>query len=391
MADLNLDSDEGVIITTENLFRSKNGNKDNVDAMYLTNKNIIFVTSHKEKTGGMFSKSVKIEDVKKVPLSDIKVINGQVLASQQKVDLFDYELQIQYVNGIEQYSYPDGSKKITTQWVNELNRLLGNGQPLPEKKNDFLDGLSGLASNVGTLAGTIGQSVSSAAKQATDTIKEKTAEAQNAKKVEQEQYANAYQAPPVPQFQQVQTSSYGNSETRRQEFAGKVLKCPNCGAVISQTTAICPECGMKITGQAAVSSVQAFENQFMALESQRKKSILGVINVYAPASSVDKQELALIKNFPVPNTVDDVLEFMILATSNIDVKLSKKGLIKKNSSSAPLMALEMPEAISNAWVAKMQQVYQKAEILFPDDPVFAKIKQIYTDKMVELKYMKKEK
>ena len=51
--------------------------------------------------------------------------------------------------------------------------------------------------------------------------------------------------------------------------------------------------------------------------------------------------------------------------------------------------MEMPKVISDACVAKMQQVYQKAEILFPDDPAFAKVKQIYTDKMVELKMIKK--
>ena len=54
---------------------------------------------------------------------------------------------------------------------------------------------------------------------------------------------------------------------RQQKFAGTVLKCPNCGAVISQTTAVCPECGHRITGQAAVSSVQTFEAQLMTLES----------------------------------------------------------------------------------------------------------------------------
>ena len=54
-----------------------------------------------------------------------------------------------------------------------------------------------------------------------------------------------------------------------------------------------------------------------------------------------------------------------------------------------IFAMEMPKVISDAWVAKMQQVYQKAEILFPDDPMFVKIKQIYTDKMVELKLLKK--
>lgn len=437
MAALNLDPDEGILITTTGVHRSVDGDSNYIDEMHLTNKNIIYVTSHSEKTGGMFSKSVTIENVQKVPLSEIKVINGQVLASQQKTDFFEYELQIQFVHGVERYSYSEGSKKITTQWVNELNRLLGSGQPVqepaPQKKNEFLGGLSGLASSVGAMAGTFGQSVTSAAKQAADSVKEKTAEAQAAKQAEQAAYNQAFQIPsqnqqpqqqpggafcancgtqlapgtkfcpgcgtpvadvsgqtppPIPQMQAPQSNTYGNSETRQQEFAGKVLKCPNCGAVISQTTAVCPECGMRITGQAAVSSVQTFQNQLMALESKRKKSMLGMFNVYAGVDPVDKQKVALIQNFPIPNTVDDILEFMFLAVSNIDVKLSKKSW-GNSSSGMQVLAIEMPKVISDAWVGKMQQVYQKAEMLFPDDPSFAKIKQIYTDKMVELKMMKK--
>lgn len=83
MVDLNLDFDEGVILETEGVHRSANGGRSTyVKNMLLTNKNIIYVTS--QKTGGMFSKSVDVVD--KVPLSEVKVINGQVLASQKKTD-----------------------------------------------------------------------------------------------------------------------------------------------------------------------------------------------------------------------------------------------------------------------------------------------------------------
>ena len=385
----------------------------------------------------MFSKSTYIEDVQKVPLSDVKVINGQVMASQQKTDIFEYELQIQYIHGVEQYSYSENSKKITNQWINEINRLLGNGQPIQEptsqKKNEIFGGLSNLASSVGAVAGTLGQSVSSAAKQAADSVKEKAAEAQAAKQMEQEAFNQAFHIPsqtqpnqsssgacfcskcgmqlnpgasfcsgcgasvndstnqvppPIPQMQSSQANSYGNSEARQQEFAGKILKCPNCGATIGQTTAVCPECGMRITGQAAVSSVQEFQNQLMALEMRRQKqgTLSSMFN--NKADPVDKQKVVLIQNFPIPNTVDDVLEFMLLAITNIDVNLSKKT--KYNSyTGMQILAMEMPKVISDAWVSKMQQAYQKAEVLFPNDPAFAKIKQIYTDKMIELNLLGK--
>lgn len=433
MVDLNLDFDEGVILETEGVHRSANGGRSTyVKNMLLTNKNIIYVTS--QKTGGMFSKSVDVVD--KVPLSEVKVINGQVLASQKKTDLFEYALQIQFISGTEEYSYSEGSKKITNQWVNELNNLLGSGQPAmtqaSAKKNDFLGGLSGLASSVGTMAGTIGQSVSSAAKQAADQagISYGNAKAQmEAKRQEQAQEEAAFQQafapqttpPPVSRttgsfcvncgtkldpgakfcpgcgaavgasapstnVPPIPTATPVNPATRQQEFAGTVLKCPNCGAVISQTTAVCPECGHHITGQAAVSSVQAFSDKLMLLESRRKGAGLGQI-FGVSVDPVDNQKLSLIRSFPIPNTIDDIQEFMLLAIANIDVGLSKNTWNNRYQSKMKSgeSSISMPRTISDAWVAKMKQAYQKAAASFPNDPAFSYVKQLYVDKMTELK------
>lgn len=172
--------------------------------------------------------------------------------------------------------------------------------------------------------------------------------------------------------------------SRSQEYVGVILKCSNCGGAVGETDAICPSCGMKITRRSAVSSVTLFMEQLMAIEATRKKPMLGMFSIYAPADPADKKKLSLIRNFPIPNTVDDILEFVMLAIANIDVKISKKS-IANSSQGMEIMAAEMPRAISNAWVAKLQQAYQKAEVLFPHDPVFLNIQKIYSAKMVELR------
>lgn len=107
MADYNLDFDEGIIIETERVHRSRNSGNSYIKKMLLTNKNIIYVTS--QKTGGMCSKSVDVVD--KIPLSEVKVINEQAFVTQKKTDLFEYALQIQFVSGNEEDSYSEGSKK----------------------------------------------------------------------------------------------------------------------------------------------------------------------------------------------------------------------------------------------------------------------------------------
>lgn len=189
--------------------------------------------------------------------------------------------------------------------------------------------------------------------------------------------------PEVPKTEPVPVAQI-HKEERQQKYVGTVLKCPHCGGVIGETTAICPDCGMRITGRMAVNSVQEFKEQLMEIEAGRKKSVLGLLNVYAAADPVDKKKLTLIQNFPIPNTVDDILEFMMLAIPNIDVSVSKKTWAN-SSQSMQVLAIEMPKAISDAWVAKMQQAYQKAEILFPNDPAFRGIQKLYVDKMKELK------
>ena len=177
-----------------------------------------------------------------------------------------------------------------------------------------------------------------------------------------------------------------NNNERKQEYVGKILKCSNCGAVITETTVICPDCGMRITGRSAVSSVQVFKEQLMSIEATRKKSKF--IDIYTQsANPTDTQKLSLIRSFPIPNTVDDIQEFILLAMANIDTKLSKQTAGSKFSSmlNSGNVNLTIQKTISDAWVSKMQQAYQKAEISFPNDSVFLEIQRMYFAKLKELK------
>ncbi len=185
--------------------------------------------------------------------------------------------------------------------------------------------------------------------------------------------------PPIPQ---------NNVPERKQEYAGTVMKCPNCGSVISSIDAICAMCGMQITGKGASNTVKEFSATLMEIEKLKVVENKGglfakvgyeerVRNAYATYYS---QKLTLIKTFPIPNTVEEIYEFMFLATTNIDVKVSKNTLWSKFDNSG-----SSAKEISDAWVQKMKQAYQKATISFPNDPVFQHIQRIYVAKMKELK------
>lgn len=169
-------------------------------------------------------------------------------------------------------------------------------------------------------------------------------------------------------------SGVEDKSQRKQEYVGKIYKCPNCGNIVNPSEAVCNSCGFQLSGKEAVGSAKDFQQKIMELEmSRRKKGFWDV------EDETDKRILALVKAYPIPNNIEDILEFMHLAIGNIDVSISKKSFINWLDSSST------EHQLSNAWVAKMQQIYKKAELFFPDEPEFVHIKEVYFDMMEKLK------
>lgn len=447
MVNLELELDEGIVLQTTEVERY--GIKElSLNEMVLTNKNIVCVY---EKSTGLFSKPETI--IEKIPLSTIKVANGQAQVMIHDSDEYGKGLQVLFISGHrEHFIFSDSPKKTMPLWINEINKILvgepimaihvENTQPTysseSKPKKSFLGGLAGALGSldiqsamdkaqekIGQFANQIQGEFSQSQQQEVDysepqvqtqeppsispqpqvqtvQVPNETVTNENAGKMlfcsncgiklnEGSKFCHgcgtavgtiATQPQAVPTPPPIPTEE--KKSQRQQEFVGKVLKCPHCGGVINETTAICPECGIQITGKAAISSVQAFKEQLMAIESKRKKAFGGMFGIYGTADPADKQKLTLIRNFPIPNSIDDILEFMMLAIANIDVKLSKNTWANSGQS-MEVLAIEMPKVISNAWVQKMEQCYKKAEIAFPNDPAFNGIQKMYFDKMKELK------
>ncbi len=125
---------------------------------------------------------------------------------------------------------------------------------------------------------------------------------------------------------------------RETVYEGKLYKCPNCGELISSFVGSCPACGYELRGAEATFSAQEFYR-----ELNRRTTV------------EEKDEM--IRSFPIPNAKEDILEFMILASSNI--------------------LGEDERDIYEAWLAKFEQAYQKARLLFQSDEDFVKIQSIY--------------
>ena len=139
-----------------------------------------------------------------------------------------------------------------------------------------------------------------------------------------------------------------NSSTNKFAYDGVIHKCPNCGGILESFDII----------------TQSFR-----------------VN---PLSDIDEKEVNLIKNFSIPNTKEDIFEFIILASSNIDMKVY--GLNSQQYNTLNPAKLE----ISDAWLAKLEQAYQKAVITFGNSNDFFYIKKLYESKINEIKKRKRQ-
>ena len=110
-------------------------------------------------------------------------------------------------------------------------------------------------------------------------------------------------------------------EKREPVYEGKLFKCPNCGEVLNSFTAKCPTCGHELRGTQATSAVREFAAKIEAIESERKSRSRGLF--IKKITQVDEKKISLIRNFSIPNTREDLYEFLILSKSNINIELSK--------------------------------------------------------------------
>lgn len=141
------------------------------------------------------------------------------------------------------------------------------------------------------------------------------------------------------------TPTKNDNSKRTSVYEGEIHKCPNCGEVLDSFVSNCPACGFELRGTKSSETVQNFA-----------KRIENAIN--------DAQKIEIIRSYPIPNNKEDVFEFMIIAATNFNAEQSISG----NGVS---------KSVSDAWLTKIEQGYQKARLLFGDNADFIKVQNIY--------------
>lgn len=131
---------------------------------------------------------------------------------------------------------------------------------------------------------------------------------------------------------------------RKSVYDGTIHKCPNCGEILNAFTSQCPTCGYELRGTTVSNSVKELYRNI-----QEAKSDIEVVR--------------LIKVFPVPNNKEDILEFMVLASSNFNEEAYVEHMSEEN--------------ISAAWFSKIEQCHKKASLSLSSEDVL-KVNEIYS-------------
>lgn len=135
---------------------------------------------------------------------------------------------------------------------------------------------------------------------------------------------------------------------------GDVKKCPNCGEPVEPMAVKCSACGYEFRNVEALKSSQRLAEKLEAIEEalRGKKDSQFYVN---------REQVTVIKNFPIPTTKEDLLDFAISMQS------------KWNSSTLE----DEIKGLKSAYKAKYDECVKKAQVLFPNDPMFQGVFEQY--------------
>ncbi len=125
--------------------------------------------------------------------------------------------------------------------------------------------------------------------------------------------------------------STGTENVRKQEYVGSVKKCPNCGAEIPSLSAVCTNCGHELNSSSINKLMKEFQDGLIAYEGEQERDFVAA--------------------FPIPNTREDLGNFLSLIASILLTDL-KNGADSKRIAS---------------FTSKFEDIANKIEIVLPSE------------------------
>lgn len=386
-----LDHDEAIILQCGTVMRDgydeSQYEDEELNELVLTNKNLIYI---------LLDVDTEKETAVKVPLNSIKVIGGKVQAKEMNHEVYGRCLQVQFQHGIEYWRFGRKSKVLIPQWVDALNAAIFEKQiqsesmaVLPEAECVVIHQTESPIDSVGDVGVPEGKPISKIDSDDMDISAEREMPPKNQTiNAEKDSRDSAVMGSTELGQSTVKKGLFCSScgtklnagakfcyacgsptqlrtttsvHRRNAVYEGEMHKCPGCGETLNSFMSVCPSCGYEVRNSKATTSVKELYEHLENAVSKEKK-------------------IEIIKTFPIPNTKEDLHEFLILSSSNVDFDCyHTAGLPFKNADRIQL---------SDAWWTKYEQAYQKAILIFANDKKLETIQERY---QANKKHLKKSK
>ena len=144
----------------------------------------------------------------------------------------------------------------------------------------------------------------------------------------------------------------------REEYVGKVQKCPNCGEILGAYQAYCPSCGFDLLNRHVSEAMRSFSRDMQELLTRDNEDS-------EHGNSTLNNQVTLIKNFAIPNNKEDLFDFMLLAQASINDACGAD----EDDKADPLI---------RAWYLKAGQVLQKSKLLLKQED-YSRLVGIYDE------------
>ena len=148
---------------------------------------------------------------------------------------------------------------------------------------------------------------------------------------------------------------------------GDVKKCPACGAITQSFQTKCSDCSHEFSNIGANVSIGKLFEMLNACENDRKEESNSIIGAFGSlmakglgqGDEVTEKKKSIISGFPIPNTKDDILEFLSTAIPNAKQKgnfLTKQQPENKSHND-----------LAPTWHSKCEQIIMKAKFSMKED------------------------
>ena len=154
---------------------------------------------------------------------------------------------------------------------------------------------------------------------------------------------------------------------------GEIKKCPSCGATAVTFSTKCADCGHEFRNTQAASSIKSLISKLEIAEQNARNSkqsggiLGGLLEMVDSETAIERRifeaKANIISTYPVPNTKEDILEFLTLSVAQIN-SIEIGTLIKLAGTSG---TYGYKIKYKNAWISVANSVIMKARFSMKED------------------------